>query len=272
MRMESLIPFGLKGDQIVDVGSVKRGDACGCVCLSCSAPLTARQGRIKEWHFAHRSLDIHEDVRKECDYSLEYSIRQMIRQQLNSGMKIKVPELYEPLTAFSQDSYESANFGYRVTNKSLIAVSNVEIGVNYSGVLVDILGKVNGVPFVIYVTYEGRELPEELENPTSKQGGIIELDVYKVIDLFQNEKHGKYNEALARYISEGVEGKRWAYHPREERIRKVALEKRKEWVAEQKAKPGSRSSEHEHQFEDPDIEPSTSNDSFKPKEKNTKRS
>ncbi|NHR07411.1 hypothetical protein HA052_19660 [Chromobacterium haemolyticum] len=51
----SLIPFGLKGDALVEVSEVAQGLACGCVCPGCRGPLVARQGPINIHHFAHHS-------------------------------------------------------------------------------------------------------------------------------------------------------------------------------------------------------------------------
>jgi len=51
----SLIPFGLRSadQRLVDVSEVPQGGGCGCICPSCRASLIARQGHIKQWHFAH---------------------------------------------------------------------------------------------------------------------------------------------------------------------------------------------------------------------------
>jgi len=35
------------------VGDVPRGAACGCHCAACGAPLVAKRGDVKTWHFAH---------------------------------------------------------------------------------------------------------------------------------------------------------------------------------------------------------------------------
>lgn len=37
------------------VGDVPRGAACGCRCASCGAPLVARRGDVRHWHFAHEA-------------------------------------------------------------------------------------------------------------------------------------------------------------------------------------------------------------------------
>lgn len=50
-------PFGLKDDQLVFVDDVGNGLNCGCVCPTCKCDLVAKQGDIREHHFAHRHDD-----------------------------------------------------------------------------------------------------------------------------------------------------------------------------------------------------------------------
>ena len=49
------IPFGQRGNRLLEVGEVQRGLACGCVCPDplCGRQLVARQGPKVAWHFAH---------------------------------------------------------------------------------------------------------------------------------------------------------------------------------------------------------------------------
>lgn len=42
-----------KEDRIRSVEEVARGLACECACTSCGDQVIARQGEIREWHFAH---------------------------------------------------------------------------------------------------------------------------------------------------------------------------------------------------------------------------
>ena len=237
MGIESLIPFGLDvaSGQLVDVGSVKRGNSCGCVCPSCKTPLVARQGDEKEWHFAHRSQKVHNETRKECEYSFAVSVRLMIRQLSNDGLNFRVPRLQCSVSAFSDYSYESVDFDYLVADESLLKLDDVQVGVQFCGVAVDVLGFVQNVPFVVFVTYKERCLPSELKDPSITKCGIVELNVNAVPRLFKQEDKGQYKEVLRRYIEEGVEGKTWAYHPRERRLRETAMQKRLLWLQQQKA-------------------------------------
>ena len=237
MGIESLIPFGLdiESGQLVDAGNVKRGNACGCICPSCKTPLVARHGDEKEWHFAHRSQKVHNETRKGCEYSFAVSVRLMIRQLSNDGLKFRTPRLECSLPAFSEDSYESADFGYLVTEESLLAIKEVQVGVHFCGVTVDVLGLVEGVPFIVFVTYKERDLPSELKSPSMSKCGVVELNVNAVPRLFKQEDNGQYKEVLRRYIEDEAAGKAWVYHPREQRLRETAIAKRQSWLLQQKA-------------------------------------
>jgi len=242
MGIDSLVPFGLDAASggLVDVGSVRRGNACGCVCPSCKTPLIARHGDEKEWHFAHRSQKVHSKTRKECEYSFGVSVRLMIRQLSKDGLKFRTPRLERSLPAFSDSTSESADFGYLVTEESTLELENVHVGAQFCGVSVDVLGFVQGVPFVLFVTYKGRVLPSSLENPSISKSGVIELDINQVHGLFRQERKGRYIDVLRKYMEEETNGKMWSYHPREERLREAAIEKRQSWLQETDAKARER--------------------------------
>lgn len=246
MGIESLIPFGLEIEsaQLVDVGSVKRGNACGCICPSCKTPLVARHGDANEWHFAHRSQKVHSKTRKECEYSFAVSVRLMLRQLAGEGMKFRTPRLETSLPAHNKHTNEQTDFGYVVTEECLLELADVEVGATFCGVTVDVLGFVEGVPFVVFVTYKDRALPSELKNPSTPKCGVVALDIHSVPGLFKQETGGQYKEVLRRYIENETLGKTWAYHPREQKLRDAALERRTAWLLQQDRAAKRRSTKH----------------------------
>jgi rubrerythrin len=158
----------------------------------------------------------------------------MIRQLSNDGLKFRSPRLERSLPAFSKHSYESADFGYLVADESLLKLGQVEVGVQFCGVTVDVLGLVEGVPFVVFVTYRERSLPSDLKNPSMNKCGVVELNVNAVQRLFKQVEKGQYKDVLRRCIEDETEGKTWAYHPRELRLREAAIAKRQAWLLKQK--------------------------------------
>ena len=62
------------------VGEVERGSACGCFCPVCASPLVARQGKLKEWHFAHEASQ----ERVECEVGALNMLRRVTAEMLLS--------------------------------------------------------------------------------------------------------------------------------------------------------------------------------------------
>lgn len=234
MDVESLIPFGLDrvSLQLVDVGSVKRGSACGCICPSCKTPLMARHGDKNAWHFAHRSQNVHDKTRKQCDYSFAVSVRLMIRQLSNNGLKFRTPGLESSAELFSEFFNKRFNLDYPVTEESLLELDDVEVGTQFSGVTVDVLGYVKGIPFIVFVTYKDRKIPLELEHPTITMCGVVELNVDSLPRLFKQEENGQYQEILRSFIEDKTDGKVWTYHPRQMRLQDSAMKKLESWVVQ----------------------------------------
>lgn len=65
-----------KDGRIRSVDEVARGAACDCVCPSCGAPLLARQGEIREWHFAHTN---EADCGSGAESALHLAAKQLIK-------------------------------------------------------------------------------------------------------------------------------------------------------------------------------------------------
>ena len=101
-----------------------------------------------------------------------------------------------------------------VTGESTIQLKNPGVGLQFSGVEVDVYGDVEKVPFILYVTYEGRYVPKELERPVVERSGVVELGVDGLHEIFRYQKEGGYLKALESFIEETTSGKSWVYHPR----------------------------------------------------------
>lgn len=83
-RFSSHIPFGLKEDRMVSVADVARGNACGCICAECGAPLQARKGEVREHYFAHQSG-------ANCPGGLMTAIHRMAQQIILDHQRILFP-------------------------------------------------------------------------------------------------------------------------------------------------------------------------------------
>jgi hypothetical protein len=193
----------------------------------------ARQGKVKEWHFAHQSRNVHDRTENKCEYSLDVSIRLMIRQLAKEGLKLRTPKLVETIFATSDISYLDNKIDFVVTNELKITFDWIDVGIEFSGVEVDIVGLVERVPFAIYLTYPGREVPEEIKKPEVDHAGVLQINLEQLRPLFQQERKGKYSTFLRSYLEESLEGKSWVYHPRMQLESNKAQARMNTWLSQQ---------------------------------------
>ena len=223
----TLIPFAFReiDGSFVDVSEVERGRKCGCICPSCKTPLIARQGNIKQWHFAHASRAVYEKTNKECEFSFFVSVRLMARQVVGESLKVRLPK-YEDTVSFDADSWiGSPPKKFIVTDEKTVIIDGIEIEKSIYGVEVDIYGNVHGYPLILYFTHPGRNLPPDLMSPEDDQCGIVEVSLVNTYPLFvSNNKRGQsYIEKLRYFLAEDINSKRWIYHPRYKKVHAEAL-------------------------------------------------
>jgi competence protein CoiA len=72
-------------NQLVHVKEVERGLACQCRCVVCDEPLIARQGEVRNHHFAHASN------REPCESSHESLLHRYAKQAIIDAMGLVVP-------------------------------------------------------------------------------------------------------------------------------------------------------------------------------------
>lgn len=212
----NLIPFGLETQtgELIDVTSVPSGKGCGCICPSCKAPLIARKGEINEWHFAHLSRGTYSATEDACDYSFYVSARMMARQLIEHDLQLLLPELVTSVA--DMINFELVERKRMVTESRLINISNCNAEQRFYNAEIDIVGEVGGIPFGIYFTHSGRELPLELNVPTGERCGLIAVSLSSLPMKFVMAKQKKvsYREVLQNLLAEDINSKSWVYHPR----------------------------------------------------------
>jgi len=79
---------GLDNDDVLHfVGDVPRGAACGCRCAACGAPLVAKRGEEKVWHFAHEASQ----ERPDCLAGAVNLLRRLAIEQLRDAPFLTLP-------------------------------------------------------------------------------------------------------------------------------------------------------------------------------------
>lgn len=214
----TLVPFGYSEshDRLFDVYQVDSGKRCGCVCPSCRAPLIARRGRKKIWHFAHDSKSELFNKLEKCSYSFFVSARMMARQLIGDSLLIKLPKCEIVLTERIPNSDRYVEISETVTASRQVRLQGVAVDGHVGGCSVDLLGNVDGYLLAIVFAYPGREDFGRFAGLNDSKTGVvvISFDSLKERLLMANAQGRTYSDMLADFISNDVQSKAWIYHPR----------------------------------------------------------
>lgn len=133
--------FGLdSSDRLVFVSEVPRGLACQCRCVACNEPLIARQGTVREHHFAHAS------GREPCDVSHESLLHRYAKQVILEAGGLMVP----------MDSTVAEHLGLELNSASStdLKLALIEVERSVQDVRPDLLGHTDeGLAIAIEVAY-----------------------------------------------------------------------------------------------------------------------
>ena len=216
MNNFNLIPFGLHvpSASLTDVGSVKKGGQCECICPSCKTPLIARQGEVKEWHFAHQSRSTEQETESPCEYSLEVSLRLMVKQLFEDGALFYLPEYKKSFSVPIPGCGSSYQKTVTVSSETKVQFDEVDIEYKKGEVIFDLALTKGKHKLYVYITYKGRPFPEGVLQHKQKDA-IIEFNVIALLNAFSEAKTGQYKVILATFLASSAEGKKWHSHPRE---------------------------------------------------------
>lgn len=86
MAVADRLDFGmLATGMMIGINEVANGLECGCVCPACRAPLIARQGSIRRWHFSHAPGFV------ACETGPETALHRMAKQIIAQWNEITLP-------------------------------------------------------------------------------------------------------------------------------------------------------------------------------------
>jgi len=203
------IPFALDKatNSLVEVGDVRRGRQCGCICPSCKQGVIARHGEVNSWHFSHDQNAIDKPV-KECDISFDSCCRQYAIELLLQGYisRLRTPN-YEVSVLI--DDWSEDELKISVTGSHMLENIIVEKSSKY-----DIYVKLGEFILFIFLGYESRMVPM---SPDDAKSGLLYIDIGSIKNQFYTTKTttGLLKSLLKNLIEDSFEYKKWLYHPSE---------------------------------------------------------
>ncbi|MFC6673246.1 hypothetical protein [Marinobacterium aestuariivivens] len=218
------VPFALhiETKEYVDVHDVERGRKCKCICPSCDTPLTARQGDVNEWHFAHATRGTSEETKQDCKFSFYVSVTQMAKQLFaeKQQLDLALPDFVYTVKELHPISGGRLSKDVTVTLASDAVLEDVKLEATWKSLKGDVLGLVHGVPLIIGFHHPERKYEIEVGNLEGLEGervGVLRVDLTETLKLFYNKKQRSqqpFKERLDEYIFSDRTNLEWLYHPR----------------------------------------------------------
>jgi competence protein CoiA-like protein len=144
MERESLLQsFAIaKNGDVVSVNEVQRGQACDCTCPSCKAPVIARHGDVRVWHFAHAS-------ETDCPGGAESALHLAAKQLIARQGGVMLPPLKIRRTVRTNDGRQGS--GEASMPETWVDFDDVKTEVPFGDVIPDVVGYAEGSIYLVEI-------------------------------------------------------------------------------------------------------------------------
>ncbi|MCL1096164.1 competence protein CoiA family protein [Shewanella kaireitica] len=143
-------------ENFVSVEDVENGLGCECVCIDCHGRLSAKQGKVKQWHFAHHQ----ESDKENCQWSGESEIHLRVKKYLDTHRKLTVP------LGFSNPTMFTLNFDEIQLEKSLRPTKRIP----------DVTGYCRGERILIEVKVTHEVDRKKVSEYKAANASVVEID------------------------------------------------------------------------------------------------
>lgn len=207
------IPFGLRtsDSRMVDPTEVPNGDKCGCTCPGCDSPLIAKQGDVKEWHFAHAKG-------ADCANAVESALHRMAKQLIMELQQVYVPgRLMERKAVGPYDEVDNIFrwqeiLSAKVQTEGLVNLSDCKEEQKVDTRRPDILARIGDTAIAIEVAFTHFCDEEKLEWIKMRNLTTLEIDIGLPPETTLHEMRNALEERLFTSASSSV----WLYHAGDE--------------------------------------------------------
>ena len=201
--------YGVREEKLLHISEVSRGLACGCACPSCGDRLVARQGPVREHHFAHAAVS-------DCRTAVETTLHLAAKEILASRKEIVLPSVE---IQFHFHRYcDSSDKSLTLAPERRYQLTSVALERRLTNIVPDVLAHVGNHPLLI-------ELRVTHGIEAQKLARIQSLDMSTVeIDLSAAPRDLPWKD-LEELVVESGTHKQWIYNAVAERRRRQILAK-----------------------------------------------
>lgn len=192
------LAYGANGE-IVHISKVRNGRKCACTCPACGGALIAKQGKVREHHFAHASGD-------ECPHAVETALHLAAKDILAVRKELVLPAIKIPshYMRLDSESYMDEHSPELVPQRRY-CIESVTVEKRLGSITPDLIIKISGREILVEVTVTHGVSKDKLRKIRNLGLSCLEIDLS---DLDRSPSC----EELKEVIVDGITHKRWLYN------------------------------------------------------------
>ena len=204
---EIFIAYGKRGSELRHISEVARGLECNCTCVECDAPLIARQGDVREPHFAH----LHQSA---CQGGVESILHRLAKDLFTELLQVSLPEYR--LIRKEQIGFSMLEYNEIVCKEHGMTFTNVDVERHLGDVIPDLILTGGAEQLLVEIAVTHRV-------DATKLSRLKERDI-PVVEIGLSARDAALSRAeLADKLARDLTSKKWLFHPAErEHVKKSA--------------------------------------------------
>lgn len=181
------------------ISEVRNGLECECICPVCKGALIARQGEVREHHFAHASEDIGEECRRAPETALHHAAKEILAE----CKTIMLPAIKASSGYADPDSHRG-EYDPELEPPERWPIESSEVEPRLGSIVPDLILKIDGRKLLVEIT-----VTHGVDRHKRKR--IMELGMSCLeIDL-SDIGHDLTRKELEEIVVDGIDHKHWLY-------------------------------------------------------------
>lgn len=195
--------------KMTHISEAENGLECECTCPVCNGALIARQGEVREHHFAHAS----EDIGEECRRAPETALHRAAKDILKACKEIMLPAI-KTSSGYADPDSRIGEHDPELAPPKRWPIESAEVEPRLGPIIPDLILKNDGRELLVEITVTHGVDGDKRKRIMGLGISCLEIDLAGIgYDLPRKE--------LEEIVVDGVDHKRWLYNvDAAEKIRK----------------------------------------------------
>ena len=191
--------FGANGE-ITHISEAENGLECECTCPVCGGALIARQGEVREHHFAHAK----EDSGEECRHAPETALHLAAKAILEARKEIMLPVI-KTSSGYADPESHMGRYDPELAPPKRWPIESVTVEQRLGSIIPDLICKIDDRELLVEITVTHGVGRDKRKRIRSLGVSCLEIDLSSI-------GHDLPREELEKVVVDDIAYKRWLYN------------------------------------------------------------